>query len=552
MKRSGFLFAFSFLLASGTGAGAAPLTGPVTPYFQSIATLHRELRSGAITDVALVRDFIERIQLMNHEGPRLDAVIVLNPRALAIARQREKVLKAGGGRGLLFGIPILLKDNIDTRSMATTAGSLALEGPPPSRNATIVARLEQAGAIILGKTNLSEWADFRSTHATSGWSAVGGLTRNPYVLSRNACGSSSGSAVAVAAGLVPVAIGTETDGSLTCPASVNGIVDIKPTLGLVSRAGIVPIAHSQDDPGPMARSVADAAAVLTVIAGSDPRDPWTREADRHATDYSRFLKRGQLRGRRIGVVCGLLGSSPAVRRILDYSVAALRSRGATVIPVRFPTLHRYGKYEFTTLLYEFKHDLNDYLARRHGLAVHNLAQLIAFDRAHAREEMPWFGQDLFLRAEAMGPLSSPAYRHALKRAKSLTGPLGIDAVLRSNHLSALMAPGEGPAWTTDLVDGDHGTAGGDSPAAVAGYPSITVPAGNVHGLPVGVTFFAGKWSEPALIGIAYDFERATRQRIRPHFLTRTPVIPVLPTQAELDGDPPPPLTVRPAPVCPLP
>ncbi len=552
MKRSGFLFAFSFLLASGTGAGAAPLTGPVTPYFQSIATLHRELRSGAITDVALVRDFIERIQLMNHEGPRLDAVIVLNPRALAIARQREKVLKAGGGRGLLFGIPILLKDNIDTRSMATTAGSLALEGPPPSRNATIVERLERAGAIILGKTNLSEWADFRSTHATSGWSAVGGLTRNPYVLSRNACGSSSGSAVAVAAGLVPVAIGTETDGSLTCPASVNGIVDIKPTLGLVSRAGIVPIAHSQDDPGPMARSVADAAAVLTVIAGSDPRDPWTREADRHATDYSRFLKRGQLRGRRIGVVCGLLGSSPAVRRILDYSVAALRSRGATVIPVRFPTLHRYGKYEFTTLLYEFKHDLNDYLARRHGLAVHNLAQLIAFDRAHAREEMPWFGQDLFLRAEAMGPLSSPAYRHALKRAKSLTGPLGIDAVLRSNHLSALMAPGEGPAWTTDLVDGDHGTAGGDSPAAVAGYPSITVPAGNVHGLPVGVTFFAGKWSEPALIGIAYDFERATRQRIRPHFLTRTPVIPVLPTQAELDGDPPPPLTVRPAPVCPLP
>jgi amidase len=552
MKRSGFLFAFSFLLASGTGAGAAPLTGPVTPYFQSIATLHRELRSGAITDVALVRDFIERIQLMNHEGPRLDAVIVLNPRALAIARQREKVLKAGGGRGLLFGIPILLKDNIDTRAMATTAGSLALEGPPPSRNATIVERLERAGAIILGKTNLSEWADFRSTHATSGWSAVGGLTRNPYVLSRNACGSSSGSAVAVAAGLVPVAIGTETDGSLTCPASVNGIVDIKPTLGLVSRAGIVPIAHSQDDPGPMARSVADAAAVLTVIAGSDPRDPWTREADRHATDYSRFLKRGQLRGRRIGVVCGLLGSSPAVRRILDYSVAALRSRGATVIPVQFPNLHRYGKYEFTTLLYEFKHDLNDYLARRHGLAVHNLAQLIAFDRAHAREEMPWFGQDLFLRAEAMGPLSSPAYRHALKRAKSLTGPLGIDAVLRSNHLSALMAPGEGPAWTTDLVDGDHGTAGGDSPAAVAGYPSITVPAGNVHGLPVGVTFFAGKWSEPALIGIAYDFERATRQRIRPHFLTRTPVIPVLPTQAELDGDPPPPLTVRPAPVCPLP
>ncbi len=552
MKRTGILFAFSFLLSAGAGAGAVPLRGPVTPYFQSIATLHRELRSGAITDVALVRDFIERIRLLNHEGPRLNAVIVLNPRALAIAREREAALRAGRGHGLLFGIPVLLKDNIDTRSMATTAGSLALEGPPPARNATIVDRLERAGAIILGKTNLSEWANFRSNHSTSGWSAVGGLTRNPYVLSRNACGSSSGSAVAVAAGLVPVAIGTETDGSLTCPASVNGIVDIKPTLGLVSRAGIVPIAHSQDDPGPMARSVADAAAVLTVIAGSDPRDPWTADADRHATDYTRYLQRGQLRGKRIGVVCGLLGSSPAVRRILDDSVAALRSRGATVIPVRLPNLHRYGKYELTTLLYEFKHDLNDYLARRHGLPVHNLAQLIAFDRSHARQEMPWFGQGRFLRAERMGPLSSPAYRRALKQAKSLTGPLGIDAALRAHHLQALMAPAEGPAWTTDRVDGDHGTAGGDSPAAVAGYPSLTVPAGNVHGLPVGVTFFSGKWSEPTLIGIAYDFEEATRERIRPHFLTRTPLIPVLPTQADLDGDPPPPSTVRPAPICPLP
>jgi amidase len=523
--------------------------GPVTPDYQSIATLHRELRSGAITDVVLVRDFIERIRLLNHEGPRLNAVIMLNPKALKIARERDAALRAGRGHGLLFGIPVLLKDNIDTRSMPTTAGSLALEGPPPARNATIVNRLVRAGAVILGKTNLSEWADFRSTHATSGWSAVGGLTRNPYVLTRNACGSSSGSAVAVAAGLVPIAIGTETDGSLTCPASVNGIVDIKPTLGLVSRAGIVPIAHSQDDPGPMTRSVADAAAVLTAIAGSDPRDPWTRNADRHATDYSRFLTRGHLKGTRIGVVCGLVGSSPQVRRILDYSVAALRSRGATVVAVRLPNLHRYGKYESTTLLYEFKHDLNDYLARRHGLSVHNLAQLIAFDRIHARREMPWFGQDLFLRAERMGPLTSPAYRHALAEAKALTGPLGIGAALRVHRLSALMAPAGGPAWTTDLVDGDHGTAGGDSPAAVAGDPSITVPAGNVHGLPVGMTFFAGRWSEPTLIGIAYDFEQATRQRIRPQFLARTPIVPVVPTQATLEGTPPPPLTVRPQPIC---
>lgn len=524
-----------------------PLTGPVTPYYQSVTTLHRELESGKITDPELVQDLIERIRLLN---PLLHAVILINPRALQIAREREAAIRAGDGHGLLFGIPVLLKDNIDTRSMPTTAGSWALEGPPPSRNATIVTRLEKAGVIILGKANLSEWANFRSTHSTSGWSAVGGLTHNPYVLSRSACGSSSGSAVAVSAGLVPLAIGTETDGSLTCPASMDGVVDIKPTLGLVSRAGIVPIAASQDDPGPMARSVAGAAALLTVMAGADPRDPWTRHANQHATDYTRYLRPGQLRGKRIGVVCGLVGSDPQVRRILDESVSALRSQGAVVIPVRLPNLHKYGSAETTTLLYEFKHDLNAYLASRHGLPVKNLTELIAFDRKHARAEMPWFGQDLFVMADRMGPLTSPAYQKALKRAKRLTGPDGIDAALRTHHLTALMAPASCPAWKIDLVDGDHGCAGGDSPAAVAGYPSITVPAGNVHGLPVGMTFFSGRWTEPALITMAYDFEQATRQRIRPHFLPHAPVQARVPTQAQLDGDAPP--TVAPAPVCPGP
>ncbi len=545
-------FTFSVLVAmTRVSALAASLTGPVTPYFQSVATLHRELESGKITDPELVQDLIDRIHLLNRQGPALHAVILINPDAIRIARERERAIRAGQGHGLLFGIPVLLKDNIDTRSMPTTAGSLALEGPPPARNATIVTRLENAGAIILGKANLSEWANFRSTHSTSGWSAVGGLTRNPYVLTRSACGSSSGSAVAVSAGLVPLAIGTETDGSLTCPASMDGVVDIKPTLGLVSRAGIVPIAASQDDPGPMARSVAGAAALLTVIAGSDPRDPWTRHANRHATDYTRYLKPGALKGKRIGVVCGLVGSDPEVRRILDESVAALRSHGAKVIPVRLPHLHAYGKAEFTTLLYEFKNDLNAYLAHRQGLKVKTLSQLIAFDKSHAREEMPWFGQDLFLMADRKGPLTRPAYRKALAKAKRLTGPEGIDAALKAHHLAALMAPASCPAWSIDLIDGDHGCAGGDSPAAVAGYPSITVPAGNVHGLPVGMTFFSGRWTEPTLIEIGYDFERATGARIRPQFLPHAPVEETVPSQAELEGDAPPAPTVRPSPVCPL-
>ncbi|MGH8161867.1 MAG: amidase, partial [Gammaproteobacteria bacterium] len=494
------LFALSVVtLAAGFAISAAFAQTPAAkhqtasaPYFQSIQQLQQELRAGKITSVELTRDFIQRIKNLDQNGPRVNSVIRINPDAMKIARERDRERKAGKAHGLLFGIPFMVKANMDTADkMPTTAGSLALMGPPASRDATVVAKLRAAGAILLGKTNLSEWANFRSSHSTSGWSGVGGLTHNPYVLNRNACGSSSGSGAAVSAGFIPFALGTETDGSLTCPSSVNGVVDIKPTLGLVSRAGIVPISHQQDDPGPMARSVAGVAAVLSVIAGSDPRDPATADANKHATNYTRFLKPGALKGKRIGVVCKMVPSLPAVHRILDHSVAELRAAGATVIPVKLPNLGKYGKAETTVLLYDFKHDINAYLKTRKGLKVKTLADIIAFDRKHAKEEMPWFGQDMFIKAEAKGPLTDKAYREALAKEKRLAGPEGIDAALAAHKLDALMNPASGPAWTTDLVDGDNFSSGGggDHAAAVAGYPSITVPAGNVHGLPLGMVFY---------------------------------------------------------------
>lgn len=532
-------------------AGVAHAQQTQAPYYESLARIQHQLRQGKLTSVQLVRDYIQRIKKLDDGKGGVNSVILLNPNALKVAAERDRARKAGKAHGALFGIPVLLKDNIDTHDMPTTAGSLALEGPPPPHDATVTAKLRAAGAIILGKANLSEWANFRSSNSTSGWSGVGGLTHNPYVLTRNACGSSSGPAAAVSAGFVTVAIGTETDGSLTCPASMNGIVTIKPTLGLVSRAGIVPISHSQDDPGPMARSVAGAAAVLTVLAGSDPRDPATAKANEHATDYTKYLKRGGLKGKHIGVVCGLAGFNPEVDAILNRSVAALRAAGAQVTAVKFPTLHDYGKAEMTVLLYEFKHDLNKYLATRKGLKVHSLADIIKFNKAHASEEMPWFGQDLMIKAEAEGPLSDPKYKKALAKEKRLAGKDGIDAAMTQHvrlgtqsgtyHIDALMAPASGPAFKTDLVNGDHIGGGGDGPAAVAGYPSITVPAGNVHGLPVGMTFFAGKWSDPMLIEIGYDFEQATKARIRPHFLAHAPVTAQIPTLAQVQGDAPPPL-----------
>lgn len=493
------------------------------PYYQSIAELQAALQAGETTSVEITRAFLQRIEKLDQNGPAINSVIEINPEALEIAHARDEARANGEAKGLLFGIPVMVKDNIDTRGpMLTTAGSLALVGAPASRDATVVKKLREAGAILLGKTNLSEWANIRSSHSTSGWSARGGLTRNPYVLSRNPCGSSSGSGAAVSAGFVTVALGTETDGSIICPASVNGLVGIKPTLGLVSRAGIVPIAHSQDTAGPMTRSVTDAAAVLTVIAGSDPRDPATAEADRHATDYTRFVKSGALQGARIGVVCNLAGYNPHVDNILNDSVASLRAQGATIIPITLSHVGDYGEAEFTVLLYELKHDLNAYLATREGVEVKTLADVIAFNRTHAAQEMPWFGQDLFIQAQAMGLLTDKAYLDALEKSKRLTGPEGIDAALAADELDALMAPATGPAWTSDLVVGDNFGGAGYSPAAVAGYPSITVPAGNIHSLPIGMVFFAGRWSEPTLIGIAYGFEQAIQARIRPRFLDHAP------------------------------
>lgn len=491
--------------------------------YASIAVLQQRMDAGTLSSRALAEQFIARIEQIDRQGPALHAMLQVDPDALENAarldRQRRKK------HGLLYGMPVVLKDNIDTGDrMLTTAGSLALMDAPATRDATLVARLRKAGALILGKTNLSEWADYRSSHASSGWSGRGGQTRNPYALDRNPCGSSSGSAVAVAAGLATVAIGTETDGSIICPASMNGIVGIKPTLGLVSRSGIVPISHNQDTAGPMGRSVADAAALLSVIAGSDPRDPATAEADRHATDYTRFLDPNGLRGKRIGVVRQLAGNEPNADRVLDAAIATMKEQGAIIVdPVTLPHLGELNDAENTVLLYDFKHDINAYLATRPGLHVKTLAGLIAFDDAYAAEEMPWFGQDLFEQAEAKGTPSDRAYLDALAKTKRLAGPEGIDAALGKDHLDALLAPSWGPAFKTDLVLGDHivsgdPTVGGPSqPAAVAGYPSLTVPAGWAYGLPVGIVLFGAKWSEPSLIAIAYGFEQHTHAWRPPRF-----------------------------------
>jgi amidase len=495
------------LLACATQPATAP-AGPA-----SIADAEQQLKSAATTPAKLTQASLDRIAKLDG---KVAAVLETNPDALSIAAKLEQ----GDHQGSLYGIPLLLKDNIDTGDrMLTTAGSLAMTSAPAPRDSAVAARLRAAGAVIVGKTNLSEWANFRSNHSVSGWSGRGGLTHSPYALDRNACGSSSGSAAAVAAGYTLAAIGSETDGSIVCPSGTNGLVGIKPTLGLVSRSGIIPISHSQDTAGPIATSVADAARVLSAIAGSDPEDPATAEADLHATDYSKFLDAGALKGKRIGVVRKLAGFDPNVDAVLEQTIATLKAQGAVIVdPVELPHMNDYGDDELTVLLYEFKHDLDAYLAEHPGLAVHDLDDLIAFDKSHAAQEMPWFGQDLFEQAQAKGPLTDKAYLDALEKSKRQAGPEGIDAALAKDHLDALLAPTGGPAWSTDLVTGDHVAGGSSSPAAVAGYPDVTVPAGFVHCLPVGMSFFGPKWSEPMLIGIAYAYEQASHARRPPRFL----------------------------------
>ena len=522
MDRRDFLH--STLLAS-----LAAKTGPVlpaqVPAFEldeaTIATLSEGMAQGRWTARRISEQYLDRIAAIDRAGPALTSVIEINPDAPRIADELDAERRQRGPRGALHGIPVLVKDNLDTGDrMATTAGSLALEGTRAAADSTVVARLRRAGAVLLGKTNLSEWANYRSTGSTSGWSARGGLTKHPDVLDRNPCGSSSGSGTAAAANLAAVTIGTETDGSIICPSSICGLVGIKPTLGLVSRAGIIPIAASQDTAGPMCRTVTDAAIVLEAIAGADPRDGETRRAERHLpVRYQDALTRGRLRGARLGVARRGFGLPSSVEPVLTEAIAALRGLGAVIVdPAEVPNAEKLGDPEIVVLDFELKDGLRTYLATRPpDTRVRSLADVIAFNREHRDREMPWFGQEIFERSERRGPLTDPAYRKALAACRQLSRGLGIDALMARRRLDAIVAISAGPAWPTDLVNGDRYTGGASSPAAVAGYPHVTVPAGRVQGLPIGLSFFGRAWSEALLIGYAYDFEQETRVRRPPAF-----------------------------------
>jgi len=488
----------------------------------TLTDLQQALQSGKYTSRQLVEKYSDRITSVDKKGPGLYSVIEMNPDAEKIATALDRERKEKGPRSPLHGIPILIKDNIDTQDrMMTTAGSLALVGAKPLRDASVSQKLREAGAVILGKTNLSEWANFRSAKSSSGWSGRGGQTRNPYVLERNPCGSSSGSGAAVAANLCAAAIGTETDGSVVCPSSANSLVGIKPTVGLVSRAGIIPIAHSQDTAGPMARTVRDAAILLNAITGVDSRDEATNASrGKSVADYTQFLDQDGLRGMRLGVARKHFGFNDRVDKLMAELLTEMKKLGAVLVdPADIPTSGKFDDSEFEVLLYEFKADLNTYLAGLGPQApVHSLKDVIDFNEKNRDREMPYFGQDIMIKAQAKGPLTSKAYLTALRKNHMLTRTQGIDFIMKKHRLDALVAPTGGPAWPTDWINGDHFTGGYSSASAVAGYPHITVPAGYVFGLPVGISFFGGAFSEPKLIKIAYAFEQATKVRRPPQFL----------------------------------
>jgi amidase len=515
----------ALLAAAAVPAAQPPAPAPFELEEATIAQLQERMQSGRATARSLAEQYIARIEAVDRGGPALRSVLELNPDALDIADQLDAERKARGPRGPLHGVPLLLKDNIATADrMMTTAGSLALAGVKPPKDAFLVERLRQAGAVILGKTNLSEWANFRSTRSTSGWSGRGGQTRNPYALDRNPSGSSSGSGAAIAANLAAAAIGTETDGSIVSPASSNGLVGIKPTLGLVSRSGIVPIAHSQDTAGPMTRTVADAAVLLGAIAGADADDAATRDADvKRQRDYAPALDAAGLKGARLGVVrTRLFGNNAAADAIAERAIDLMKQQGATIVdPANIPTLGKFDDSEFEVLLFEFKADLGKYLTWLGAASpVRSLKDIIAFNLAHKDQELRYFGQEILEMAEKKGPLTSAAYKTALAKNHQQARALGIDAVMARFKLDALVAPTGGPSWLIDLVNGDGGTAAIPGPStvtSVAGYPHITVPAGFYRGLPVGVSFFGRAWSEPILIKLAYAFEQATHARRPPQF-----------------------------------
>ncbi len=482
-----------------------------------IESLQTLMQAGELSSRQLVQYYLDRIDEIDRNGPGLNSVIEINPQAIEIATALDAERQVSGPRGPMHGIPVLLKANIDTAdAMETTAGSLALKGHHPPADAFVASRLREAGAVILGKTNLSEWANFRSTHASSGWSSIGGQTHNPYDTARNPCGSSSGSAVAVAASLTSVAVGTETNGSVVCPSSINGIVGIKPTLGLVSRSGIIPIAHSQDTAGPMGRSVEDAAILLQAMVGADPADPLAGEFPGSLPDFAGDLSRDALKGARIGVYRGYSGAGvdARVEQILADTIATLKSQGAEIVdPIEIDT-QGMNQAQHEVLYYEFKADLNAYLEKS-GAPIKSLAGIIEFNNTHADTVMPIFGQEDFLEAQGKGPLTDTQYLDALAASKRISQN-GIDNALEANRLDALIAPTRGPAWLTDHINGDLSSGiGSSSLAAISGYPSITVPAGYIVGLPIGVSFMGGAFSDAKLIQLAYAFEQASRVRKPP-------------------------------------